>query len=453
MNDERIARSAAGDGERNRAHELAQVAATGAGIALAARRPGTVDVGTRADADVPFEAGGDLPFADRSVPTLWLGDAAAALPMRDQLQLMVQCRRALVPGGQLLLAESGAAATFDVLARWAALAGLVALPAPSFGWTKHGLDANPEPLVSILIISFNPRYFLECLDSAIAQSYRNIEIIICDDSRDDAISAMAASRASQADIRHVKNPERLRTRKNYIKSFSLARGEYIKFLNDDDLLAPDCVRTLLGAFLRFPDVTLATSHRLRIDAESRVIADMPATRPAVAGDRLIDGISLANAVIMHGLNFIGEPSTALFRKRDLDPRLAPDEPPFQFNGEEVRGAMDYAVWSRLLVQGNAAFFQERLSRFRAHPEQSGGKPDVIARGIRGVRALQRQWIALGLFRRYPPQLLRCQTLPPEGAPVDGWRLEPVLSLPQSHLPPQEALRAWRAVERHAFDPG
>ncbi|MEO8137021.1 MAG: hypothetical protein ABI831_23960, partial [Betaproteobacteria bacterium] len=194
------------------------------------------------------------------------------------------------------------------------------------------------------------------------------------------------------------------------------------------------------------------SHRYRIDASSRVIADMPATMPAVARDVIVDGVSLANAVIMYGLNFIGEPSTALFRKRDFDLRPHMDEiRPFNFNGEEVRGAIDFAMWSRLLVQGNAAFLHERLSRFRIHEEQAQARSDVIARSIEGMRGLQRQWIELGLFRRTPPHLLRVKPLVP-GAPIpDDWSLEPVLLLPPVAVRPEEAVRAWRATQRHPFD--
>ena len=67
-------------------------------------------------------------------------------------------------------------------------------------------------------------------------------------------------------------------------------------------------------------------------------------------DLVIEGLSLANAVIMYGLNFIGEPSTAMFRRRDLDRKSAQDDArPFQFNGEEVRGAFDLAIGNILTV--------------------------------------------------------------------------------------------------------
>jgi hypothetical protein len=126
--------------------------------------------------------------------------------------------------------------------------------------------------------------------------------------------------------------------------------------------------------------------------------------------------------------------------------------PYHFDGEEVRGAIDLAMWSRLLVQGNAAFFHARLSRFRSHGEQKQAQPDVVARSIAGIRGLQRKWIELGLFRRLPPHLLLVQPFPRAQAQADEWWLEPVRSLPPAAISPDAALHAWRSTQRHAFDP-
>jgi hypothetical protein len=425
-----------------------------ADIALAVRHPGRLDVSTRTDADARFEPGGELPFGDRSLSAVRLGDAVASLSVRDRVQLLAECRRVLAPGAHLSLPESAAASAYAALAHPAELVGFVALPAAAgVGWAKRAWDAERTPLVSILIPSSNPRYFRECLDSAIAQTYRPIEIVVGDDFEGDAVRAEAEARGEAAPIRYVKNPVRLGARGNYENLLELARGDYVKFLNDDDVLEAECVRTLLGAFLEVPDLTLATSHRLRIDAASRVVEDLPATRPAVPCDVIVDGVSLANAVIMHGLNFIGEPSTALFRRRDFARRPHVDRGgPYHFDGEEVRGAIDLAMWSRLLVQGNAAFFHARLSRFRSHGEQKQAQPDVVARSIAGIRGLQRKWIELGLFRRLPPHLLLVQPFPRAQAQADEWWLEPVRSLPPAAMSPDAALHAWRSTQRHAFDP-
>lgn len=387
---------------------------------------------------------GEVPYAESTQPALRLGDFAATLPVPDRVALLIECRRVLTPGGALLAGPDANAA----LDRWAALVGLVPLDGGA-GWRRPARDDDPAALVSIVIPSSNPRYFAECIDSAIGQTYRNVEIVVSDDCETDAIAELVREREGRVPIRYTRNAVRLRTRRNYEQCLTLARGTYVKFLNDDDVLEPDCVATLVQAFARVPGLTLATSHRLRIDAASRPLPDMPATRPAVDRDLEIDGVSLANVAIMYGLNFIGEPSTALVRKRDLALRPMVDgERPFNFNGEEVRGAVDFAMWSRLLVQGNAVFFARRLSRFRTHDAQAQAQADVVARSIAGIRALQRQWIELRLFRRWPPHLLWAREFGKMDAP---WRLEPVRALPQGDTPPDEALAAWRATERHAFE--
>jgi len=424
------------------------------GVLLAAPQAGVIDISARADARASFEAGGDLPFPDRSARCMLLGDAAAALSVRDQVQLLIQCRRVLRPGGQLLCVERDAAQLYESFARWAEFVGLHDLDPPEtgHGWRKQPALADASPLVSILMPSSNPRYFADALDSALAQTWQHIEIVICDDCQTDEIERIATSRGGRIEIRYHRNPERLRARKNYEKCLSVARGEYVKFLNDDDLLEPDCVATMLNAFRQVPDLMLATSHRWRIDANSRVLDDMPATRPAVDRDLLVDGVTLANAVVMYGLNFIGEPSTAMFQRRSFDHRPHIDVGvPFHFNGEEVRGAIDLAMWFRLLVQGNAVFFHKRLSRFRIHSEQAQARPDVVARSVAGIRGLQKQWIELGLFRRFPPHLMLCRPFPEGVSESREWQVEAVRSLPPSPLPADEAIHAWRTTARHPFD--
>ena len=423
----------------------------------ALRGDGAVDVSTRTDANAALDIGGELPFEDGTVSVLRAGDRVAMFAVRDRVQLLLECRRVLASGGELLLAEPRAHETYAALARWAALVGLVPLPkdARQPGWRTHPRDSGPLPLVSIVIPSSNPRFFAECIDSALAQTYPRIEIIVSDDCDTDAVGALVRLRMDRGDVRYVKNPVRLRTRKNYEACLALARGDYVKFLNDDDVLEPTCVATLVDAFVRIPGLALATSNRLRIGADSQVLADMPATRPAVDRDVVVNGVSLCNAAIMYGLNFIGEPSTALVRKRDF--LLRPDvdgERPFNFNGEEVRGAVDFAMWARVLVQGNAAFFAQRLSRFRTHGEQAQARGDVVARSVAGIRALQRQWIELGLFRRWPPHLLQVRAFEDPASSRQGeWSLMPVLSFPPVAATPTDALRIWRKTRRHAFETG
>ena len=140
-------------------------------IARAEHRAGRIDVSTRSDADVNLAPHCELPFEDRAVASLRLGSAVTAMPVRDQIQLLLECRRVLAPGGQIIpdLAPSGA---LERLARWAALVGLVPLAEgrEELGWTKRSRAEAPTPLVTIAIPASNPRYFLESLDSALGQT-------------------------------------------------------------------------------------------------------------------------------------------------------------------------------------------------------------------------------------------------------------------------------------------
>ena len=184
-------------------------------------------------------------------------------------------------------------------------------------FTKRDRIVDGEPLVSIVIPAYSPRFFAASMDSAMAQTYANIEIVVCDDSEGVEIEAMTRERARHRNVRYLRNPVRLRGRGNFTKCFETARGEFIKFLCDDDLLAPNCVASLLDAFRRAPDITLATSRRRRIDENGNVLEDQPATMPLVAANTTIAGYTLANVMLMAGLNTVGEPTTVLFRKAEL----------------------------------------------------------------------------------------------------------------------------------------
>ena len=102
---------------------------------------------------------------------------------------------------------------------------------------------------SVLIAAYNARYLRGALESVAKQTYRNISIIVRDDNRTEAvcdvINAFKAQRGLPID--YERNAEQLGVRRNYERCFADADGEYIKFLNDDDLLDPPCIERLVAA--------------------------------------------------------------------------------------------------------------------------------------------------------------------------------------------------------------
>jgi len=396
--------------------------------------PGFLNLGWGANAGVAFCPSDGFACADREVDAIVCGPVVAELPTTTFVRFLHDCRRVLRPQGALriVLAADGNVAE---LRRLAALVGLdesapiADLPHGEPGtlgidFTKPDRGIAGEPSVSILIPAYSPRFFGACLDSALAQTYANAEIVVCDDSPNDAIEKMARARTGTRTVRYLRNPERLGVRANYRRCFEVAEGEFVKFLCDDDLLAPACVAKLIDAFRAAPDVTLATSHRQRIDANGQRLPDQPATVPIVEGDAVIAGWTLANAMLMAGLNVVGEPTTALFRKAELL-HQAPGY--FRFNGTEGHGVIDMVTWTALLLRGDAVYLRESLSSFRIHPGQRQHDPAKARRNVESIRELQYAWLALGLFERIERTELLAQPFP---APdLGAWQRRTVGTLP------------------------
>ena len=428
----------------------------GGGFALAVGLAGHADAGVMSvgwddDADVPLAPGDDLPFEDGAVATLQIGAFVHDLALAPLVRLLLECRRVLCAGGTLGVAPAGPDAAAR-LHEHAALVGLEPCAAPherrttqrgartaalddvcgtdegnvartpGSSFTKRDRRVVDTPLVSIAIPAFNPRYFPIALDSALAQSYPNVEIVVCDDSGGGDIEAAVAARAGLAPIRYLRNPTRLRPRANFTRCLTESRGEFQKFLCDDDVLAPTCVERLLDAFRATPDVALATSRRALIDGDGHALAPLPATWPIVTGDALIVGTTLANAVLMAGLNTIGEPSTALFRRDDLMSQ-APDY--FGFRGCAGHGVIDLVMWASLLMKGNAVYLHEAQSGFRFHAGQRQHDPARRERNVASIRELQAAWLALEIHERQSPDELLARPFPPDGG---DWQPRPVEGL-------------------------
>lgn len=101
-------------------------------------------------------------------------------------------------------------------------------------------------MVSIIIPVYNGEEFLEeCLDSVIGQSYRDIEIIIIDDGSTDrsfSICQKYADKDSRIKLIHQENAGVSAARNH---GLSVAQGEYVMFVDADDMLPEDSVQDLL----------------------------------------------------------------------------------------------------------------------------------------------------------------------------------------------------------------
>ena len=260
-------------------------------------------------------------------------------------------------------------------------------------FSKKVQQPADNPLVSILMTAYKPQFFAAALNSAIHQSWQNLQIVVCDDSEGSEIEAIV-NKLDDARIIYKKNPQRLGGRKNYLQAFDLSSGAYIKFLNDDDLLHPQCVERMVTVLQSENEVTLVTSHRQTIDEFDQALPDMHHNTPPVEVDSRIEGTSAVEVLLRHCVNFIGEPTTTLFRRADL----AGTEPNiFSFGGRAALRNGDVTMWVNLLSKGDLAYLTDTLSYFRMHPAQRQTEADYLSEADNAWRQIQFDAQRMGLL--------------------------------------------------------
>ncbi|HXT84003.1 MAG TPA: glycosyltransferase family 2 protein [Verrucomicrobiae bacterium] len=131
--------------------------------------------------------------------------------------------------------------------------------------------ASKRPSISICIPTYNRTDFLLlALQSCFDQTYKDFEIIITDNSdTDDTKKTIAKIKDKR--IRYYKNPKNIGSFNNLIKVTSLAKGKYIKFLLDDDLLAKDCLKKMVDVMDKNNNVGIVCSPLKIIDSAGKVI--------------------------------------------------------------------------------------------------------------------------------------------------------------------------------------
>jgi glycosyltransferase involved in cell wall biosynthesis len=215
--------------------------------------------------------------------------------------------------------------------------------------------------VSVLVPVFNGELHLaECLDSILAQDFRDLEILISDDgSTDQSLEIIKRFATLDPRIRWWKNPRNLGLTANSNACLKEARGEYIKFVHQDDkLLSASAIRKMVAVLDEHPGVSLVGSRQHLIGA---------ASRPAIFSNRSggFDGRQMIVTCLEQNTNLIGQPTLTLFRRsaarRGFDDRFV--------------GHLDYEMWCHLLEQGDFFYLAEDLATWRVHENQQTARQE------------------------------------------------------------------------------
>lgn len=259
-------------------------------------------------------------------------------------------------------------------------------------------NVGDTPLISILIPAYKADFFEDALDSACAQDYPNIEIIVCDDNSSDDIKNITLARSKQdARIKYFRNSPSKGPLFNYVTCLEYSNGEYIQFLNDDDVLSKNAVSQSIKPLLFDKCVTLVSLKRIHIDAKGNVIPKGKIPNTLMTIDGVVEGAGAIRYLLSLGKNFIGEPSSCMFRRRDIAfirPHL------MSFGGAVIRGLGDFAIWSNLLSQGDMAYVSGAYCNIRVHDNQWQNSNDLRAISKDKWKLMRRHAFRLGLYGGY-----------------------------------------------------
>ena len=225
------------------------------------------------------------------------------------------------------------------------------------------------PKISIIIPCYNQeKYITECLDSVMAQTISDYEVIIVDDGSTDNSAAIIRAYISD------KTNFQLITQSNQgviaarTHGIAAAQGQYIYPLDADDIITPDCLEKLLSAMEQGRGDII--TNRVMLFGQSHGEMELPYPNRR----NLINGNCLINA--------------SLFRKTDFE-RLGGYDPAF------VHGQEDYDLWLGMVLRLKLKIYRvpEILYFYRIKPSDESRNMQQRLKYKKETKRL--------LFRKYP----------------------------------------------------
>ena len=176
-----------------------------------------------------------------------------------------------------------------------------------------------KDLVSIIMPTYNcGRFIEETIRSVQSQTYENWEIVIVDDcSTDDTKAIVDGLIASDARLRYTCLEQNSGAAVARTRAMELADGEYMAFLDSDDLWMPDKLEKQL-AFMKENGYAFSCTAYEQIDEESASLGRVIKTVKRINYNRLLLDCPVGNSSVMYDVSAMGKFEVPNIRKRNDD---------------------------------------------------------------------------------------------------------------------------------------
>lgn len=228
-------------------------------------------------------------------------------------------------------------------------------------------DHSISPRVSIVTIFLNAERFLgEAIDSVLGQTFADWELLLVDDGSTDGSTEIAkrAAEKSPGRIRYVEHHEHRNLGMSASRNAGIreARGEYLAFLDSDDVYLPGRLARHVEILDAMPQVAMVQSDHIQWYswAGERDQADDDFVRPAVAvGDRIVDP-PVALLTVM-AVPLMGAVPASLTARRSIVLSVG------GFNDDFRDMYEDQVFTTKIYLEYRVYVLQEILVKYRRHP--------------------------------------------------------------------------------------
>lgn len=135
------------------------------------------------------------------------------------------------------------------------------------------MTTSTAPRLTLGLPTYNgERYLAAAVDSLLAQTFTDFELLISDNGSTDGTQAIGEAYArADSRVRYVRHPRNLGSTFNHNFVILEARGEFFKWVSDDDLYSPDLLQRCMDALDARPEAVLAHAWTAFIDESGQVI--------------------------------------------------------------------------------------------------------------------------------------------------------------------------------------